>query len=444
MPTIEVVDDNEEEQEQEFKTLEELLATFEPGLKVPKDFSDPDWAVGNNAATLISWRNRASESIKKLYKAVESSEPFVVDQLYVPLVAAVVSFTGSRDWVKAEARESAQAIMSHVGPPTLAQIRAVLLNIVKPAFEKARPNESLNLNTATKMKRGINADLAYHDEADSVWKHDLRLVDIVSWCLTSLQDNDWESIWPLIIPPVLTYMDDWEAAQRLFGVALTRQLVARAPSSLLTRTGIDQLIRTSLGTSLLRFGDPLSPILFKQAAMASMELAGKTAKVGSPEYYQLLFSLVGENIIGGAWTFGYREPLLIQATYEILPQILENLGVACVRYLKALVPQLLHTLVPLEGARPSVELQKASLRALKDVIHFGAPRISYWSGEIVGGIAKFWVLQEDKQVNDPVITSLLVAVLRELSSACPDVTQARLEVLNTLDPRFSRLISSIA
>ena len=74
-----------------------------------------------------------------------------------------------------------------MGLPTFAQVREVLLDLVKPAFEKARPNESLNLTTATKTKRGIHADLAYHDDVDSLWKHDLGLVDIISWCLTSLQ-----------------------------------------------------------------------------------------------------------------------------------------------------------------------------------------------------------------------------------------------------------------
>ena len=81
-----------------------------------------------------------------------------------------------------------------MGPPSIVQVRAVLIELVKPAFEKARPNESLNLTTATKMRRGINADLGNQDEADSVWKIDLGLVDIVSWCLMSIQVTIWLNI----------------------------------------------------------------------------------------------------------------------------------------------------------------------------------------------------------------------------------------------------------
>ena len=78
-------------------------------------------------------------------------------------------------------------ILSIIGPPSGTQIQAVLLEIIRPAFERARPNENLNMNTATKAKRRIGADLAYHDDTESDWKNDLGLVDIVLWCLEYLQ-----------------------------------------------------------------------------------------------------------------------------------------------------------------------------------------------------------------------------------------------------------------
>jgi hypothetical protein len=111
MPTIEeVLDDNTEDSGQMLETLEELLATSRPGLKVPKDFLDPDWAVGTNATTLISWRNRANTLIKKILDVVEYTEPSNTTGLFIPLVQAAVPFAGSRAWVKAETRESAQSM----------------------------------------------------------------------------------------------------------------------------------------------------------------------------------------------------------------------------------------------------------------------------------------------------------------------------------------------
>lgn len=125
--------------------------------------------------------------------------------------------------------------------------------------------------------------------------------------------------------------------------------------------------------------------------LASLELIQKTTVEDSPERYQKLFALLGDSTIGGAWMYGYREPLLIQASYEVLPQVLQALGVACVRYLKALVPQLLHTLVPLSEANVLLSLQEASVRALREVIRHAGQRMEYWSGEVVSGVAKCWL-----------------------------------------------------
>ncbi|KAG8816060.1 hypothetical protein FRC17_000478 [Serendipita sp. 399] len=146
-----------------------------------------------------------------------------------------------------------------------------------------------------------------------------------------------------------------------------------------------------------RYSDSQSPILFKTAIIAMLELISKTTQPDSPEKFDRLFALLGDSVIGGAWSFGYREPLLIQSTYEALPLILDALGIASVRFLKGMVPQLLHTLVPSPEMTPSVTLQEASLRALHHVIVHGASRMAYWSGEIVSGIAKCWVLLEEKR-----------------------------------------------
>lgn len=78
-------------------------------------------------------------------------------------------------------------ILSTISPPSATQIQAVLLELIKPAFERARPNENLNMTTATKVKRGTSANLSYYDDTNSDWKNNLGLVDILLWCLTCLQ-----------------------------------------------------------------------------------------------------------------------------------------------------------------------------------------------------------------------------------------------------------------
>jgi hypothetical protein len=84
-------------------------------------------------------------------------------------------------------------ILSILGPASQAQVRTVLLQVVKPAFEKAAQNEQLKSETATKINRAINVESMYHAEEDNIWKDRPGLVDIILWCLDSLQVR---LIWP--------------------------------------------------------------------------------------------------------------------------------------------------------------------------------------------------------------------------------------------------------
>ncbi|KAG8837691.1 hypothetical protein FRC18_008471 [Serendipita sp. 400] len=442
MPIIEIVDDDEDEQNQPSLSLEDTLKSLKPTLKVPKEFQNEDWAVQEKATSLIAWRKATSVSIKGLWDIVSVSDKLELDVHFVSIVAIMLPFTGNRAWTKPETRQLAEEILQTLGIPTQSQLRQVLLNVVKPAFEATSHNIQINPETATKVTRTAQLEPFYRDYDEDAWKEDPGLVDIVLWCLSSMKQSDWEVLWPLVIPPILAYMSDWEAIHRLSGIALARKLLEGAPKDLIRRSGIDQLMRSSLDTSLQRYSDSLSPALFKNATMAMLDLIFKTTQPGSSERFDRLFALLGDNMIGGAWSFGYRMPLLIQTTYEVLPLILEPLGLASVRFLKGMIPQLLHTLVPGEGMKPSVTMQTASLRALQHVINYGAPRMAYWSGEIVSGIAKCWVLLEDKG-RDSTLSKLLGAVLKDIEKACPEIFLEHMGVIQEHDQELFAQLKSL-
>lgn len=69
-----------------------------------------------------------------------------------------------------------------------------------------------------------------------------------------IQENDWEALWPLVIPPIMTMLGDHEMKGRLSGVALAGALVNAVPSTLLRHTGVGELIEKVSGF-------PLFPLL---------------------------------------------------------------------------------------------------------------------------------------------------------------------------------------
>ena len=62
--------------------------------------------------------------------------------------------------------------------------------------------------------------------------------------LTFPQREEFESQWHLLIPPIMTFLDDYQAPYKLKGIALVSRLLDRVPVGVLKRTGLVQLLFT--------------------------------------------------------------------------------------------------------------------------------------------------------------------------------------------------------
>jgi hypothetical protein len=57
-----------------------------------------------------------------------------------------------------------------------------------------------------------------------------------------VQSVAYESLWHLVIPPVMTLLDDYEAPYKLRGIRIVSEMLERVPADLLRRTGVDGLL----------------------------------------------------------------------------------------------------------------------------------------------------------------------------------------------------------
>lgn len=57
-----------------------------------------------------------------------------------------------------------------------------------------------------------------------------------------LQSDDYEALWPLLIPPLMTLLDDFQAPYKLHGVKIVREMLKTLPKQLLKRTGLHALL----------------------------------------------------------------------------------------------------------------------------------------------------------------------------------------------------------
>lgn len=57
-----------------------------------------------------------------------------------------------------------------------------------------------------------------------------------------VQSEDYEKLWHLIIPPVMTLLDDYDAGYKLYGIQIVAEMLKTVPAELLRRTGVGELI----------------------------------------------------------------------------------------------------------------------------------------------------------------------------------------------------------
>lgn len=64
------------------------------------------------------------------------------------------------------------------------------------------------------------------------------------------QSEAFEHMWHLVIPPVMTLLDDFEVRYKLQGVIIVQEMLLRLPKELIKRTGVDGLIQQVLSTTI--------------------------------------------------------------------------------------------------------------------------------------------------------------------------------------------------
>ncbi|KAL1741835.1 hypothetical protein HDZ31DRAFT_44564 [Schizophyllum fasciatum] len=307
-------------------------------------------------------------------------------------VAQCVGCSGTHPALAASPRPSADILDSSFAEPGRELLTRLLTAKIKPAFQgSAHPH--LNPSTGRRLPRQAGGAMAGQDfYEEQTWKADASAVALVGWCARHMDSEAYEELWHLIIPPVMTLLDDYQDAYKLRGILAVRDMLPRVPASLLQRTGVAALLQTSLNKCLGVTEGPHAPAILRAASGVILALAALTTADGSRARFEQLCALLGEGIVGTTWTYAAREKDVMLASLEALPAIIDALGVGAARYLRAccysvLVSQLAHVLVE----DVPVKHQLAALGALESVLRHCGPCVHRWRGTILDGIARAWV-----------------------------------------------------
>ncbi|KAJ7938279.1 hypothetical protein B0H13DRAFT_2572038 [Mycena leptocephala] len=384
-----------------------------------------DSTLGSLRVPLISIE-QAVRTLQELQTRIQQERASLSLKQQADVVSATSVFDADATWVTSESR-----VLSR---DTSAQ-RETAVSIQPTSVDK--PRDWTQTGTACWWSNGL---AGLYDS--QTWKDYPGASNIVLWCVQNIPSDAYEDLWHLVIPPLMTLLDDYEARYKLMGAGITSAMLKRVPSSVLKRTGVDSLLLavraidnfithpSADGAVAVTKSVPHATSesrdsrLLPAAISVSLTLIQLTTSVGSVERFDQLCGLLGDGIIGSIWPYASDRLPALLASIDALPPVLEILGVGCARYMKVLVAQLVHPLAPREYENTSIALQISSLRALSALINACPERMPYWKGTILNGVARCWVGTVDSL--DPAPDDLkreLKNVCRTLADACPSVLE---------------------
>ncbi|KAF2103434.1 tRNA nucleotidyltransferase [Rhizodiscina lignyota] len=289
-----------------------------------------------------------------------------------------------------------------------------LRRAIRPLFSQA----SHPSVTPSARKRDIplpqNPTLPSEAATQTPWKHDPYVLHILRWILNSLTPTTVETNWPLLIPPILAMIDDHETRFKARGCDFLTLLLSATPPALLARTGLAGVFEEAL-TPALSYLPTLTPVeqsvtILNSAYPALVTLTRTRfpgeARNDAPEIWdakvKAIDKLIRHGVLHGM-SFAGEHPAVAEVLITQLGVLVREEGIDSVKHLKETVPLLGNVLAD-PFALAHVELMRAAVGALGDVVRMGWPRIEGWKGEVLKGLCLGWgkVLDEGTEGNEGV------------------------------------------
>jgi tRNA nucleotidyltransferase (CCA-adding enzyme) len=293
------------------------------------------------------------------------------------------------------------------GELTSSLVKHFLKLTIRPLFVKAKPDsvtDGGHKNTATVLPKKLTVQ-SQDDSAMRPWKSEREAyaLDLLRWCVMSLGDKLVESVWHLLIPPLLTLVDDWEVKYKQLGVELVGRTLEITPPSLLTKTGLDDVFEGALMPCLTYLPTitpesesvPLLNAVYPTLITLSRVQEHKTQLPSQRQAIPAKNKRVLDSVIRKGILYGYTHcsnyPRITAVLFDQLARLLKELGLeSSLKHLKYILPILTETLShPLGSAQ--MDSLVAATRALQAVILVCWPRMDEHRGEVLRALTFCWV-----------------------------------------------------
>lgn len=344
------------------------------------------------------------------------------------------------------------AVKDNHGELVSSLVRHFLELTIRPLFAKTRPPDITA--QGHKSMTPVNPHARSHDlnEAFSgekpAWKQDPHALGLLRWCVKHLTYARTETMWPLLIPPVMKLTDDSDTEYKAAGCQLLHDLFQAVSPALLKRTNLGQHFEDALTTAIsflptltpeaesirlqnagwpallalakLRYPDeppsrgphrvagsssggdkkaltPTSSSLVQEVSEISpMQPDTASENCHNKAYYDNLRTLLHKHLLPSITHVLDTNPDLLIILLRQLSVMIKEMGTFVITQLKDLIPLLVGIQTNEFVITASPQLMRESLKVTAALIAQAWPRIPYWRGELFRGICAAWLDAHDQ------------------------------------------------
>ncbi|KAL3474006.1 hypothetical protein BJX99DRAFT_248584 [Aspergillus californicus] len=362
------------------------------------------------------------------------------------VIIALASFTAEEDaWTTHEAYTMSTSLLKDFivksGPSSFWDIMELTLKTrIKPVFAKTK-NPAI---TASSRKNFHPVplprfDMSTLDPETKPWKtQDVYITTAFSWAIQQYQPTDGKQLeahFPLLVPPILTLIDDDSLPYKRIGCLLLSRFlipIRECKSDILRRTNLSSVFEDairplfhSLPTitpeedsialfsaaypalrSLLQINyRPLSSLTIQTPSVTpnikdEVTFISTTTKTLRDHLIAAFHHISSTNItaLQTSTSASFPHPRLSSLLLTQIATTCTDLGIHTTKYLQDIIPLLYNTLSnPFTTTHPPLLLSATS--ATRAVILNAYPRLWRWRGEFLGAICWCWihVLEDEKE-----------------------------------------------
>jgi hypothetical protein len=302
--------------------------------------------------------------------------------------------------------EAIEEVKKH-GELTSALASHFLKLTIRPLFVKAKP-DNVTEQGRKKEKSELPAKMTSENSDERItkpWKSDKDkfALALLKWIVNSLEEKSTEQVWPLLVPPILTLVDDWETQYKQLGAELLHSLLRATSPTLLSRTGLGSVFEDAL-MPCLTYLPTLTPepdsVAILTATYPALFTLIKTRfpiTTSTPpkdpvrlHRIKSLDAILRKGILH-AYAHCGQYPGITRVLFINLVPLLNDLGIDSVKHLQYILPMLSESLTQAAKAQQT-DLLLATLQALQAVVFNGWPRMFEHRMEIMKGVTIAWLI----------------------------------------------------